>query len=364
MKYKNLVIKIGSHLIDEGREIFIDSIAYQVSELKNNGCKVIIVSSGAIATGIRQYRIYRKPSRIIEKQAFAAIGQPLLMVGYIDVFKKYGVTVAQILLTRDDFNDRERYLNIRNTLNFLLKLGVVPIINENDTVAYEEIKLGDNDTLSAIVAVKMKADLLVLLTDVDGIFNKDPSIYKDAKLIEEVHNLEQIRSFIVSTKSTFFCGTGGMKTKIEAAKICILSGIDVVIANGMKEKILLEIAAGKKVGTHIYSSNKKMTSKSIWIAFATKPKGKIFIDNGAALSIVQRHTSLLPVGIKKVGGEFKKGDVVSICTLDGREVAKGIVNYSSEEINKIKGKKTKEIKSISPHFKYEEIIHADNMVIL
>ncbi len=364
MKYKLLVIKIGSHLIDKGKESFIDSVAMQINELKNNGCKIIIVSSGAIATGIRQYKISKKPTRIAEKQAFAAIGQPLLMGKYIEIFKKYNITVAQILLTREDFNDRKRYLNIKNTLNFLLKLGVVPIINENDTVTYEEIKLGDNDTLSAIVAVKMDADILVLLTDVDGIYDTDPSLNKDARLIKEIYNLDELKRCVVDSKSTFFCGTGGMRTKIEASKICMLSGIDVVIANGMRNKILLDIAMGNRVGTYIYSMAKKIDSKDKWIAFATKPKGKIFVDDGAAMSIVKKHKSLLPVGVRRIEGEFKKGDIISICTLNGKEIAKGIANYSYDEVNMIKGKKTNEVKQIFPSFKYEEVVHANNMVIL
>ncbi len=364
MKYKSIVIKIGSHLIVKGKENFIDFIAGQVSELRDKGCRVIIVSSGAIATGVDEYKLSKKPTKIVEKQAYAAIGQPLLMRKYIEIFKKYNIVVAQVLLTREDFNDRKRYLNIRNTLNFLLKLGVVPIINENDTVAYEEIKLGDNDTLSAIVAVKTNADLLVLLTDVDGIYDKDPNLYKDANLIREIYSLEQLNSCMINSKSSFFCGTGGMKTKVEAAKICMLSGVDTVITNGIKERVLLDIVEGKQVGTKIYSKKTKITSKDKWIAFISKSKGKIYIDDGAVLAILQKHKSLLPVGIKKVEGEFEKGDIVSVYTLNGKEIAKGVVNYSSDEINKIKGKKTKEIKSISSEFKHEEVIHADNIVII
>ncbi|MCS7151692.1 MAG: glutamate 5-kinase [Endomicrobia bacterium] len=367
LKYCRVVVKIGSHLIVSGSDEFITSIAKQVKVLREHKCEIIIVSSGAIATGLKEYDVNSKPKTIIEKQCYAAVGQPLLMNKYIKAFQPYNITVAQILLTREDFDDRKRYVNIKNTLNKLLHMNVVPIINENDTVATEEIKLGDNDTLSAIVATKLDAELLVLLTDVDGIYDKDPAVYANAKIIREIQNLDEIeRECRISTKSKFFCGTGGMKTKLAAAKICVHSGVDVVIANGMKNNILVDIVEGKTVGTKIYSVKKanRVTSRDKWIAFVSKPKGRIFVDSGAADAIIKKNKSLLPVGIRKTEGMFKKGDVVSVCTIDGKEIARGIVNYSSEEIEVIKKKKTEEIKKIFPQFSTEEVIHVDNLVIL
>lgn len=363
--YNRIVIKIGSHLIIASDKKIFSSIASQVKKIKEKNIQVIIVSSGAIATGIKQYNLPSKPKSIVEKQAYAAIGQPLLMDRYISAFNKYKIKVAQLLLTREDFEVRERYLNVRNTLNFLLKIGVVPIINENDTIATDEIKLGDNDNLSAIVASKVDADLLVLLTDVDGIYDKNPKVYPKANLIYEVEDIDELLyKCEISSSSSFFCGTGGMKTKFEAAKICSLAGIEVVIANGLKENVLIDIIEGKMIGTKIHPKKKKIPSKEKWIAFAIKPKGKIFVDEGAKLAITKKNKSLLPVGIKKVEGPFKKGDVVSVFSTDEKEFARGIVNYSSDELEKIIGKKTEEIKKIIPYIKTEEVIHVDNLVVL
>lgn len=364
IKYKKIVIKIGSHLIiAKGKKIF-SSLASQVKKIKDEGSQVIIVSSGAIATGVQQYNLPSKPKSIIEKQAYAAIGQPLLMDRYISAFRKYNIKVAQLLLTREDFEVRERYLNLRNTLNYLLKINVVPIINENDTIATDEIKLGDNDNLSAIVASKIDADVLILLTDVDGVYERNPKVYPDSKIIYEVKDIDELVSKCeISSSSGFFCGTGGMKTKFEAAKICSFAGIEVVIANGLKENVVLDILKGKKVGTRIYPKNKKITSKEKWIAFK-KSQGKIFIDKGAELAVTKENKSLLPVGIKKIEGVFKKGDVVSIFSEEGKEIAKGIVNFDSEEVEKIMGKKTEEIKKLISEFGNKEVIHVDNLVVL
>jgi glutamate 5-kinase len=366
MNNKRIVIKIGSHLIIKGENTFLQSVAQQVKKLKDDGHNVIIVSSGAIATGLKEYKLISKPKSIVEKQSYAAIGQPLLMNKYIEVFKPYNIKVAQVLLTREDFDIRQRYLNIRNTLNYLLKIDVVPIINENDTIVVEEIKVGDNDTLSAVVATKLNADLLILLTDVDGVYDKDPNKYPDAKIIEEIKDIEEIvKKCVISSKTKFFCGTGGMKTKLDAAKICVSNGVEVIIANGLKENVIVDIVNGKKVGSKflpIYSS--KISSREKWIKYISRPKGKIFVDNGAVKAILEQHKSLLPVGIKKVDGEFNKGDVVSIYSVDGEEVARGIVNYNAEEVDLVKQKKSEQIKKLFPQFLYEEVVHANNMVVV
>jgi glutamate 5-kinase len=363
---KRIVIKIGSHLIIKGGDDFLKSIALQVKKLKDDGVQIIIVSSGAIATGLKEYKLITKPKSVVEKQSFAAIGQPLLINKYIEVFKPYNIKVAQVLLTRDDFDVRQRYLNIKNTLEHLLKIYVVPIINENDTIVVDEIKVGDNDTLSAVVATKLDADLLVLLTDVDGVYDKDPNKYPDAKIIEEIKDIEEIENkCIISSKTKFFCGTGGMKTKLDAAKICVSNGVEVVIANGLKENVIIDIVNGRKIGSRFLPVElPKVSSKEKWIKYITRPKGKIFVDDGAAKAVLEQHKSLLPVGVKKVDGKFKKGDVVSIYSVDGEEIARGVVNYNTEEIELVKQKKSEQIKKLYPQFIYEEVVHANNMVIV
>ncbi len=364
---KRIVIKVGSHLITLGKEQFISSLVAQIHELKKLGCEVILVSSGAIASGIMEYDINFRPSNVVEKQVLASIGQPLLMFRYIEKFKKYGYKVAQILLTREDFDNRQRYLNVRNTLRKLLDWGVIPIINENDTVATEEIKLGDNDTLSAIVACKLNADLLIILTDVDGVYDKDPNQYPDAKIIPEVTDFNWIKKFCMTkyiAKSTFFCGTGGMKTKLVAAQMCWLSGVELVIANGLRPAVILDIYNGKNVGTRFSPKGKVITSRKQWIAFGKKIAGKIVIDSGAVKAITLMNKSLLPSGVKTVEGNFSAGDVVSLCDETGQEIARGITNFSSSMLEKIKNKKTSEIKKIFPEITVEEVVHKDNLVVL
>jgi len=364
---KRIVVKIGSHLIASGGRDFITSVARQLKELKDRGCEFIIVSSGAIVTGVENLGLRRQLKSITEKQAYAAIGQPLLMQKYIEEFMRFDIRVAQVLLTREDFDDRSRYLNIRNTLTHLLKMGVVPIVNENDTVATEEIKLGDNDTLSAILASKLDADMLVILTDVDGVYDKDPTRHPDAKVIREVEGIQKIEELSASKgvcKTGYFFGTGGLKTKLEAAKICCLSGLEVVIANGFKEEVLLKACSGEPVGTRFLPLTKGITLRKRWIAFGKKVKGKLVIDNGAVEAIKEKNKSLLPSGVKRVEGDFEEGDVVSICDITGKEVARGITNFSSEVIQKIKGKKTKEILGLFRDLKHEEVVHKDNLVVL
>ncbi|MCX7956829.1 MAG: glutamate 5-kinase [Endomicrobia bacterium] len=365
MKYKKIVVKLGSNIITNAKQSYFISLAKQIKTLLDKSCEVIIVSSGAIATGIKEYDILRKPQTVIEKQAYAAIGQPLLMYKYITSFGRFSIKAAQILLTREDFEDRQRYINVKNTLSYLLKNKVIPIINENDTIATEEIKLGDNDTLSAIVAAKMDADVLILLTDVDGVYDKNPSTHSTANFIQEVYDIDEIiANCEISSSGKFFCGTGGMTTKLIAAKICSLSGIETVIANGFKKNVIVDIINGKKMGTKFYPKRKNIDAKEKWIAFVKKSKGKIFIDDGATTALINKHKSLLPVGVKKVEGVFSKGDVVSICKEDGEEIARGIVNYSHSDVEKLKGKKTEDIKKEFGMVEVKEIVHTDNLVIL
>jgi glutamate 5-kinase len=367
METKRVVIKVGSNLISKDKGKYIPHLVEQIAELKKEGCEIILVTSGAIVTGVLEHNLSTKPKTIIEKQAYASIGQPLLMKRYIDEFSVYKIKVAQVLLTREDFDNRQRYLNIRNTLNHLLKIGVVPIINENDAVANDEIKLGDNDTLSAVVASKIDADMLIILTDVDGLYDKNPNKYSDAKIVPEIRDVTDINTFCKKEdleKSGFFCGTGGMKTKLEAARIACMSGVEVVIANGLKKNVVLDIYSGEPVGTKFCPIGREISSRKRWIAFGKKVRGRIIIDDGAVDAIVKKNKSLLSSGIKFVEGKFDSGDVVSIVDNKGVEIARGISNFSFEILEKIKGKKTSEIKKQFPQLEVEEVVHRDNLVVL
>ncbi|MFQ3675307.1 MAG: glutamate 5-kinase [Endomicrobiia bacterium] len=368
MEIKRIVVKIGSNLVSKDRGKYLTSLVEQISLLKKDGCEIILVSSGAIVTGVIEYNLWTKPRTIVEKQAYASIGQPLLMKNYIDEFKLYKIKVAQILLTREDFDSRERYLNIRNTLNHLLKMGVIPIINENDAVANEEIKLGDNDTLSAVVASKLSADMLIILTDVEGLYNKNPKKHSDAVIVPEIKNVSTLKKICSKngfSHTDFFCSTGGMKTKIEASKIACLSGVETIIASGLKKNVLLDIYSGEKtVGTRFCPLDREISSRKRWIAFGKKIKGRIIIDDGAADAIINKNKSLLSSGIKFIEGKFYSGEVISIVDEKNNELARGITNFGVDMLEMIKGKKTSEIKKQFPELTTEEVIHRDNLVIL
>jgi glutamate 5-kinase len=333
MAYKRVVVKIGTNLLAENlcglRTNLINQIAKQISVLKKKGTEVLIVTSGAIGAGCLELGV--KKSREIEtRQALAAIGQSSVMRAYHDAFSKFNVKVAQILLTYEDFSNRKRYLNLRKALDKLISLGVIAIINENDPLSVDEIgtTFGDNDKLSALVAGKVNADLLIILSDIDGLYDKNPKTHKDAKLIRNVNSItKDIEKAAGKSGSAF--AIGGMITKIKAAKIAMDSGCDVVICNGKKKNILEKVLLGKE-GT-LFKAKGKLSNKERWIKFS-KAKGKVIVDSGA-LSALQNHKSLLFVGISKVTGDFKKGDIVLV-----NDIVKGIVEYSSEELSKGKGK--------------------------
>lgn len=363
---KRIVVKIGSNLVSQER--VIASVVEQIAELKKSEVEVILVSSGAIVSGIKEYGLSKRPKKIFEKQAYASIGQPLLMKLYIEGFKKYDIKVAQVLLTREDFENRGRYLNIRNTMEYLLKIGIVPIVNENDTVSAEEIKLGDNDTLSALVASKLSANMLIILTDVDGLYDKNPREFSDAKIIHEVKDTCVISQFLGSkgvAKTGFFGGTGGMKTKLDAARIACSSGIETVIANGLKENVILDVYSGdRSVGTRFCPLKFEMNARERWIAFGKKVKGRVIIDEGAVVAVKEKNKSLLPSGVKFVEGNFKEKDVVSVVDEKGIEIGRGIVNFDCNMLKEIIGKKTSKIREIFPDVKVEEVIHKNDLVIL
>jgi glutamate 5-kinase len=321
---------------------------------------VLIVTSGAIGAGMGRMKLHKRPSSLKEKQALAAIGQPLLMDIYQDAFSDMKITIAQVLLTRTDFDDRQKYINAQNTLLTLLKMGSIPIINENDTVAVEEINFGDNDTLSALVAAAVSADWLFMLTDVEGLYKGAPG---KGELISTVGKITQEIERHATEISGSGKGVGGMKTKILAAKIATSSGVKTVIANGLENKIIAKILSGQDRGTTFLPS-KAIEARKHWIAFGSKCKGSITVDEGAAKALLNSGKSLLPSGIISGSGAFKAGDTVSIMDLAGKEIARGVVSYSCDEIEKIKGRKSAEIKKILSKYNADEVIHRDNLVIM
>ena len=367
-KAGRIVIKVGtSNLTDKNYRLEprkVEKLAKEIVELKNKGKEVILVTSGAIGAGIGKLDLKQRPRDIKVLQATAAVGQNILMSTYDRYFTTHEQTIAQVLLTHEDFFDRQRYLNLRNTLSILLKSGVIPIINENDTVAVDEIKVGDNDNLSALVASNLGADLLIILTDADGLFTYDPKRSKKAALISVVDEITPEIERITDAEARGKTGVGGMKTKIQAAKVTMQAGIPLVIANGGEENIIMRIIEGEPVGTLFMPKRKKMYSREHWILFASPPKGRIKVDVGAKTALIKNSGSLLPSGIIGVEDEFKSGDTVSIVDANGMEFAKGISNYSSSDIEKIKGMQSKDIEHVLGRKEYTEVVYRGNMVLL
>ena len=362
---KRLVVKVGSNVLTEDHGLnlkAIRSISRQICRLIDSGLEVILISSGAMASGVKKVGLDKRPDEIPKRQAIAAVGQAGLIMEYEKAFARYHKKVAQILLTGDDLNNRIRYLNARNTLCMLLSWQVVPIINENDTVMIEEIQFGDNDNLAAMITLLMDADILVNLTDIDGLYTKNPRKYPDAELIPLVST---IRENIVKVAGDIPgpLGTGGMLSKINAARKVTASGIPMVIANGGKPDILIKLFSGKEIGTFFVSKKKKLKSRKCWIAFTLKPKGTIRIDDGAAAAILNRGKSLLPSGIVHVEGEFDVGAPVEFKNGDNETLGTGLVNYNSADIRKIMGFKSSQIKKILGHKPYDDVIHRDNLAI-
>ena len=360
-----IVVKIGtsSVTLEDGKidRININKIVAQIYALSLRGSKVVLISSGAIKVGMGILGIKERPKDIPHLQACSATGQSYLMEVYNDIFENYGLFASQILLTYDDFRSRKRYLNLRNTFNVLMEMGCIPIVNENDTVSTDETKFGENDTLASLVATGINADLLINLSDVDGLYTKDPSKNKDAKRIPVV---EEITSEIVKLggKSSSGVGSGGMASKIKAAKIAVSSGTGFVIANSKDENVIYKCALGDDVGTFFKGLSHNYTGKQTWLAFASKTKGIITVNCPAREKLISGK-SLLPVGVLTVEGSFGVGDTVSI-SCEGKIFAKGITYYSSKDVLKIAGKKTNQIEKILGKNDYEEVVHHNNMVIL
>jgi glutamate 5-kinase len=366
-KVRRIVLKVGSQVLTaKGRSLHqgvFDRLAREVSIAKKKGYEVIIVSSGAIAAGMSRLGLLEKPKTIPQKQAAAAIGQSALMWNYERAFSFHEEKVAQVLLTRDDLSNRNRYLNARNTLLTLLGFGVIPIINENDTVVVAEIKVGDNDNLSALVTSLINADLLIILSDIDGLYDRDPRLSKNAKLIPLVHQVTaEMEKQASGTLSPV--GIGGMVTKLQAARKAALCGVPMILANGATEGILQKILQGENVGTLFTSEVNKLTSRKHWIAFTLEPQGRIIVDDGAKKAISQKGKSLLPSGVRAAEGKFSLGDPVVLVDLQGQPFAKGLANYGSAEINKIKGLKSTEVENKLGYKNTDEVIHRDDLVVL
>jgi glutamate 5-kinase len=365
-KTKRVVVKVGSAVLTGeaglNREV-IDGLARQISALRQQGREVILVSSGAVAAGRRKLQLTKYSINIREKQAIAAIGQSNLMRVYEDAFDSYDQKVAQILLTHDDLAHRDRYLNVRNTIFTLLDWGIIPIINENDTVSVKELRFGDNDTLGAMITNLIEADIFLCLTDVEGLFTGNPSIDDGAEKVRTVAQVNRrVEKMAGNVHSAL--GTGGMISKIKAAGMVAAGGGCSFIGSGCQTDVIDQLFAGNEVGTFFLPKPDKLKSRKHWIAFTLKPKGELVVDTGACRALVDGGKSLLPSGIIEVRGRFKVGAPVVCLDQSGKQIATGLVNYRSRDIEDIKGANTSAIESILGFKDSDEVIHRDNLVIL
>ncbi len=363
---RRIVVKVGSSILTDAgvlRQRVFSELARQVSALQDEGREVVIVSSGAIAIGSRALGWTHPGRSIPEKQAAAAVGQIGLVERYRRLFARHGKAVAQILLTRTGLEDRERFLNARRTLLTLLRLGVVPIVNENDTVATEEIRFGDNDNLSANIVNLVAADLLILLTDVEGLFHEPPSAGAPKPPLYDVVEAFDPAIDHAAQGSGHAFGRGGMTTKLEAARAAAHSGAATIVCSGRSRNALLRACAGERIGT-LFLAGARINSRKHWLAFTTKPRGEITVDDGAARALLERGRSLLPAGIVSVRGSFGRGDPVSCVDARGRELARGLASYSAADVDRIKGLPTREIASLLGFSNGDEVIHRDDLALV
>ena len=362
-----VVVKVGSALLTNGgRGLAVDKIAdycQQIVRLRESGKQVVLVSSGAVAEGCTRLGWTQRPDTVHELQAAAAVGQMGLVQAYESEFQKFGCHTAMVMLTHDDLADRQRYLNARATLSQLCELGVIPVINENDTVATEEIRFGDNDTLAALVTNLIEAELLIILTDVDGLMDKDPNTHRDARLIE-IAQAGDVGLAGFASQTVGVLGRGGMVTKLTAARLAARSGAHTVIANGLTTSIVTKVCAGESVGTLLTAALTPMTARKRWIAGHLRPKGELVVDNGAVNALRQQGVSLLAVGVVGVRGEFRRGDVVKIVAADGVGVAQGLSNYDASDVRKLCGVKSEDFGQHLSHVGEPELVHRDNLVVL
>jgi len=359
------VVKVGTStltydtgLLNLGR---IDKLVKQLSDLQNSGHEIVLVTSGAIGAGMGKLRLHERPKTLPEKQAAAAVGQGVLLHMYQKFFSEFGKIIGQVLLTKDDFSDRRRFLHARDALFQMLRQDVVPIVNENDAVVVDEIKVGDNDTLSALVASLIEADLHIILSDVDGLYTDNPHTNPQARRLEIVESIDQsIHDMSGGAGSKL--GTGGMATKINAAEISTSAGVNMVIADGSEPDVLQRIVSGEEIGTLFLGQKEKMKARQHWISFGSRVEGYIYVDSGAEKALVNKK-SLLPSGMIKVEGSFLRGVAVEVISADGRVIGTGITNYAADELKHLVGVKTDQIEEKIGYKDYDEIIHVDNMIL-
>jgi len=364
---RRVVVKVGSQILSSGdgiEETRLRELVRELAELHERKKEIVIVSSGAVAAGMTRLGRKDRPKTIPEKQALAAVGQIKLMALYERAFSKFDKSVAQVLLTADDLANRQRYINAKHTFHMLLASSIIPIVNENDTVAVEEMKFGDNDHLSALVATLLEADLLVILSDVEGVYDVDPRVHENARLIPLIGEARGIRQAI-GGESLSVAGTGGIVTKLAAAEEAAAAGIPTIITSGLQQGALGKVFAEKEtVGTLILAEANRLTSRKHWIAYNLKPTGEIIVDQGAHDAVVQKGKSLLPSGLKEIRGAFGVGECVRCLDGQGQEFARGLVNYSAQELNRIKGLHTSRIEKVLGYKGFDEIIHRDDLVVL
>ncbi len=363
---KKVIIKIGSSSLVKSdlsiNEPVLISVMAQFKKLMDMGIMPCLVTSGAVALGMHELKLDKKPSNMSLKQACAAVGQAKLMEYYNKAAEIYGLTLGQILVSHDDFQIRKRMLYLSDTLDSMFKNNIIPIINENDALSVEEIKVGDNDTLASLIAPMIGADILILFSDIDGLYDKNPKKYSDAKLISLVDDInDEVLSYAGDSSSNV--GTGGMNTKLDAAVISTTAGVNMIICNSNKLDKLIEIIEGEEIGT-LFLKKKNIHSRDHWIIFKTNSMGSITVDDGCKKLLCEKKVSILPKGITSVSGTFNKGNVIEVKSKDGLILAKGISNYSNAEIDLIKGENTDKIKSILGYEGKSEVIHANDLVIL
>lgn len=363
-----LIVKVGTRVLthpdgqlDEER---ITQLAEEINCVQSTGRRVILVSSGAVGAGMGILGLTKRPTDIAHLQAVAAVGQMRLIETYDRVFRKHGRHAAQVLLTAEDVENRTRYLNVRNTLLRLLEYGAIPIVNENDTVSVAELMttFGDNDRLAALVATLVRAPLLVIFSDVDGLYDGDPRD-PESKLIPTVSRLDDTIESYVRDKVTGL-SKGGMASKIKAARMVTGAGENVIVASGRQPGVLARIMAGEVVGTLFLAQGKTASPFKRWLGYSARPRGKVFVDAGAQRALAEQGRSLLAIGVTGAEGEFVKGDLVSLCDATGREIARGLTNYSSGDLERIKGLKSDRIAQVLGHCPYEEVVHRDNLALI
>jgi glutamate 5-kinase len=364
---RRIVIKVGSSTLSAGESGidrgFVESLVAQSLAVRAEGWDVVIVSSGAIAAGLSRLGLTERPTDMPSLQAAASVGQVALVETYAEFFAERGVTVGQVLLTRHDTGHRESFLHARDTFERLLALGAVPIVNENDTVAVDEIRWGDNDALAALVATMVNADLVLLLSDIAGLYDSDPRVSDEARLLEQVDELTD-DLIAAAGGSGSEVGSGGMATKVEAARVLMKAGIPMVICDGQRENAIVDAAAGKTVGTAFSGAEETLSARKLWIALGRPARGEVVVDDGARDAVLLRGKSLLPAGVVGVSGKFDQGDAVVLKDRSGAVIGRGLTELSSGELERVKGLKSEQIAQVEPGAAGKEVIHRDSLVVL